>query len=138
MNKVGLPADEQFLIRMTGCPNGCARPYQAELGFVGDGPGSYQIWMGGTSNLLKLAEPHADKVKEGDFETFFEPIFYAFKTGKNADERFGDWANRVGFKAIKDAQESYKGLPAAARLRLRPPLFPRPPPPPSPRAACPA
>ena len=120
MNKVGLPGDEQFLIRMTGCPNGCARPYQAELGFVGDGPGSYQIWMGGTSNLLKLAEPYADKVKEKDIETFFEPIFYAFKTGKNADERFGDWANRVGFKSIKDAQESYKGLPAAALAAAAP------------------
>jgi sulfite reductase (ferredoxin) len=76
--------------------------------------------MGGTSNLLKLAEPYADKVKEKDIETFFEPIFYAFKTGKNADERFGDWANRVGFKSIKDAQESYKGLPAAALAAAAP------------------
>ena len=80
-DKVGLPADEQVLVRMTGCPNGCARPYMAELGFVGDGPGSYQIWLGGTSNLLTLSEPFADKVKDADVETFFEPVFYAFKTG---------------------------------------------------------
>jgi len=65
-------------------------------------------------------------VKEGDIETFFEPIFYAFKTGKNADERFGDWANRVGFKAIKDAQESYKGLPAAAKAAAAPAAVPAP------------
>merc|ERR1719162_2150025 len=39
--------DEEILIRMTGCPNGCARPYMAELAFVGDGPKSYQVWLGG-------------------------------------------------------------------------------------------
>lgn len=42
-NKVGLSADEHFVVRMTGCPNGCARPYMAEIGFVGDGPNSYQV-----------------------------------------------------------------------------------------------
>ena len=114
MTKVGLPVDESVLVRMTGCPNGCARPYMAELGFVGDGPSSYQIWLGGTSNLLTLARPFADKVKESDVETFFEPVFYAFKTGRNADERFGDWVNRVGFDVIKTAQAEYKGIPVAA------------------------
>lgn len=43
MVKAGLPADEPLIVRMTGCPNGCARPYIAELGFVGDGPNSYQV-----------------------------------------------------------------------------------------------
>ena len=114
MTKVGIPADEPVLIRMTGCPNGCARPYMAELGFVGDGPSSYQIWLGGTANLLTLARPFADKVKEADVETFFEPLFYAFKTGRVGGERFGDWVNRVGFDAIKAAQAEYKGLPADA------------------------
>ena len=114
MTKVGLPTDETVLIRMTGCPNGCARPYMAELGFVGDGPSSYQIWLGGTANLLTLSRPFQDKVKEVDIETFFEPIFYAFKTGQNAGERFGDWVNRVGFDVIKTAQAEYKGLPVAA------------------------
>merc|ERR1712129_419639 len=41
-------SDEEILIRMTGCPNGCARPYMAELAFVGDGPKSYQVWVGGS------------------------------------------------------------------------------------------
>ena len=114
MNKVGLPNDESVLIRMTGCPNGCARPYMAELGFVGDGPSSYQIWLGGTSDLTTLSKPFADRVKEADVETFFEPIFHAFKTGRQANERFGTWVNRVGFESIKKAQEEYEGLPAAA------------------------
>jgi len=114
MNRVGLPNDESVLIRMTGCPNGCARPYMAELGFVGDGPSSYQIWLGGTSDLTTLSKPFADRVKEADVETFFEPIFHAFKTGRQANERFGTWVNRVGFESIKKAQEEYEGLPAAA------------------------
>ena len=48
---------------MTGCPNGCARPYMAELGFVGDGPNSYQVWIGGTSALTRLARPYAEKAR---------------------------------------------------------------------------
>lgn len=44
--KVGL-GDEPITMRMTGCPNGCARPYMAEIGFVGDGPNSYQVGSGG-------------------------------------------------------------------------------------------
>ena len=46
-----------------GCPNGCARPYMAELGFVGDGPNSYQLWLGGTPNQTRLAEAYQDRVK---------------------------------------------------------------------------
>ena len=46
-----------------GCPNGCARPYMAELGFVGDGPNSYQFWLGGSPNQTRLAEVFQDRVK---------------------------------------------------------------------------
>ena len=49
MNKLGL-VNEHFVVRMTGCPNGCARPYMAELGFVGSLPNTYQIWLGGSPN----------------------------------------------------------------------------------------
>lgn len=45
LTRLGMP-DETFIVRMTGCPNGCARPYMAELGFVGDGPNSYQVGCG--------------------------------------------------------------------------------------------
>jgi sulfite reductase (ferredoxin) len=54
---VGLAADDSILIRMTGCPNGCARPYMAELGFVGDGPGSYQV--GGCTICTQLTRKPA-------------------------------------------------------------------------------
>jgi sulfite reductase (ferredoxin) len=47
MDKMGLPG-QSFVMRMTGCPNGCARPYMAELAFVGQGPDLYQVWLGGS------------------------------------------------------------------------------------------
>ncbi|MCD7465651.1 transcriptional regulatory protein [Datura stramonium] len=57
--RVGLKYNESVVI--TGCPNGCARPYMAELGLVGDGPNSYQIWLGGTPNQTSLAQTFRDK-----------------------------------------------------------------------------
>ena len=63
MNKLGFAPDEHFHIRMTGCPNGCTRPYMAELGFVGDGPNSYQLWLGGTATQTRLAEPFMERMK---------------------------------------------------------------------------
>ena len=55
-------AEKKFCAR-AGCPNGCARPYMAELGFVGDGPNSYQLWLGGSPNQTRLAEAFQDRVK---------------------------------------------------------------------------
>jgi len=104
---LGMDANEKFIIRMTGCPNGCARPYNAELGFVGDGPNSYQIWLGGSPSGARLAEPYQGRVKLSEMETFFEPLFALFKSQRRADESFGDFCARVGFDALKAQQESY-------------------------------
>eukprot|EP00536_Pseudo-nitzschia_multiseries_P018500 jgi/Psemu1/55911/gm1.55911_g len=71
--------DEEILIRMTGCPNGCARPYMAELAFVGDGPKSYQVWLGGSPVLTRTAWPFKAKMKNTDLEETMEPILAMFK-----------------------------------------------------------
>lgn len=63
LGRLGFDESEQLVVRMTGCPNGCTRPYMAELGFVGDGPNSYQIWLGGTPAQTRLAEPFLERVK---------------------------------------------------------------------------
>ncbi|KAG0485508.1 hypothetical protein HPP92_009587 [Vanilla planifolia] len=68
LDKVGIRYTESMVIRITGCPNGCARPYMAELGFVGDGPNSYQIWLGGMPNQTVLAKCFMNKVKIQDLE----------------------------------------------------------------------
>jgi sulfite reductase (ferredoxin) len=99
--------DEQFVIRMTGCPNGCARPYMAELGFVGSFPNAYQVWLGGTPNQTRLAQAYMDKLAIADLEKFLEPILVYFRDEKQPGESFGEFCHRVGFEAIGSFSESY-------------------------------
>ncbi|WP_445636063.1 sulfite reductase, ferredoxin dependent [Nostoc sp. DSM 114161] len=107
LNKVGLQK-EHFMVRMTGCPNGCARPYMAELGFVGSAPESYQLWLGGSANQTRLAQPYVDKLHHNDLESVLEPIFVYFKKSKKSKESFGDFCDRVGFDAIREFSATYE------------------------------
>lgn len=100
LTKVGLE-DEHFVVRMTGCPNGCARPYMAELGFVGSSPESYQIWLGGSPSQTRLAKPIEEKLHVNNFEAFLEPIFVYFKQKREKSESFGDFCDRVGLESIR-------------------------------------
>jgi sulfite reductase (ferredoxin) len=107
LNKLGMEK-EHFVIRMTGCPNGCARPYMAELGFVGSFPDAYQIWLGGTPDQTKLAQVYEEKLPIKDLETFFEPIFLYFKQNKQSGESFGQFCDRVGFESLREFSASYE------------------------------
>ena len=95
--EVGL-AGEEIIIRSTGCPNGCARPYMAEIGFVGKSPGKYQVWLGGDVTGTRLNRVWKDVMKDSDLETEFRPVFTRFASERNAGERFGDWCDRVLLK----------------------------------------
>ncbi|MEH2277932.1 MAG: sulfite reductase, ferredoxin dependent [Nostoc sp.] len=106
LDKIGLQNDH-FVVRMTGCPNGCARPYLAELGFVGSAPESYQLWLGGSPNQTRLAQPYTDKLHHNDLESFLEPIFVYFKKSRKSKESFGDFCARVGFDAIREFTATY-------------------------------
>jgi sulfite reductase (ferredoxin) len=107
LDKVGLQ-NEHFVVRMTGCPNGCARPYLAELGFVGSAPESYQLWLGGSPNQTRLAQPYTEKLHHNDLDTFLEPIFVYFKKSRKSKEKFGDFCDRVGFDAIREFAATYE------------------------------
>lgn len=107
LDKVGLQK-EHFVVRMTGCPNGCARPYMAELGFVGSAPESYQVWLGGSPDQTRLAQPIIEKLHHNSLESFLEPIFVFFKKSRQAKESFGDFCDRVGLDAIREFSASYK------------------------------
>jgi sulfite reductase (ferredoxin) len=102
LDKVGLEK-EHFVVRMTGCPNGCARPYMAELGFVGNGPETYQLWLGGAANQTRLAQVYIEKMPLQNLEAELEPVFVNFKKSRQPGESFGDFCDRVGFDAIRDA-----------------------------------
>jgi sulfite reductase (ferredoxin) len=106
LDKLGLQK-EHFVVRMTGCPNGCARPYMAELGFVGSAPESYQIWLGGSPDQTRLAQPIIDKLHHNDIESFLEPIFIYFKKFRKGKEKFGDFCDRVGLDAIREFSSTY-------------------------------
>jgi len=106
LTKVGLP-DEYFVVRMTGCPNGCARPYMAELGFVGSAPESYQFWLGGSPDQTRLARPYLERLHDNDLETTLEPLFVFFRDGRKKGESFGDFCDRVGFEALRQFAETY-------------------------------
>jgi sulfite reductase (ferredoxin) len=102
-------------MRMTGCPNGCARPYMAEIGFVGSGPGAYQLWLGGCPNQTRLAFPVLEKVKDEDLETTISPILAMFKEKKlSVNEQFGDFCARMGKAELVSCVESAGALEITA------------------------
>ncbi len=92
--EVGL-AGEEIIIRSTGCPNGCARPYMAEIAFVGKAPGRYQVWLGGNTAGNRLNRVWKDVIKDADIENELRPLLVRFAAERTAGERFGDWCDRV-------------------------------------------
>jgi sulfite reductase (NADPH) hemoprotein beta-component len=92
--EVGL-AGEEIVIRSTGCPNGCARPYTAEMAFVGKAPGRYQVWLGGSQSGTRLNRVWKDVLKDAEIETELRPVLARFAQERAAGERFGDWCDRV-------------------------------------------
>jgi len=89
---------EEIIIRSTGCPNGCARPYMAEIAFVGKAPGRYQVWLGGDTSGTRLNRIWKDVVKDPDIENELRPVLARFAKERNNGERFGDWCDRIFLK----------------------------------------
>ena len=96
---------EEIMMRMTGCPNGCARPYMAELAFVGDGMDTYQIWLGGSPVLTRTAWPYMAKMKDKNLEATMKPLLQMFKEHRMEFEAFGDFCHRVGEARIREYAE---------------------------------
>ncbi len=97
LSEVGLK-DEEIVIRSTGCPNGCARPYMAEIGFVGKAPNKYQIYLGGNHGNTRLNRLFKDSVKGEDIVNELRPVFTRFVSERIGAERFGDFCDRVILK----------------------------------------
>ena len=90
---------------MTGCPNGCARPYMAELGLVGNGVNQYQLWLGGTPNLQRLARPYLEKTSLNDLESTLEPLLLSWKAA-GGRRSFGDHIEKLGDQAVSELLET--------------------------------
>ncbi|HYX31691.1 MAG TPA: NADPH-dependent assimilatory sulfite reductase hemoprotein subunit [Oligoflexus sp.] len=92
--------DKAPVVRITGCPNGCARPYSAELGLVGQMPGQYAIFLGGEPEGQRLAFKVKDKVKSDDLPLVFDKIIGFWKQEGGTNEYLGDFAQRVGAERL--------------------------------------
>ena len=84
--------EKTILFRMTGCPNGCTRPYMAELALVGSGQNKYQLWLGGSKNLQRLAKPYLQRMELDDLEKTIQPILEFWKKSSSETD-FGDFIN---------------------------------------------
>ena len=93
LEKYGLTEDE-ISIRMTGCPNGCGRPYVSELGFVGTGPEQYNFMLGGDRYGERLNKLYKEKLTETQILEEVDFLFEQYVNHKNENETFGDFAFR--------------------------------------------
>jgi sulfite reductase (NADPH) hemoprotein beta-component len=94
----GLSSDD-IVVRMTGCPNGCARPYLAEIGLVGRGPGRYNLYLGAAFDGSRLSKLYAEDLDHGAIVAALDPVFAAYAAERQKGERFGDFTIRAGFVA---------------------------------------
>jgi sulfite reductase (NADPH) hemoprotein beta-component len=86
---------EELTVRMTGCPNGCARPFMAEVAFVGKAPNKYQIYLGGNEGSTRLNRLYKESVKTDDLTNELRTVLRRYLAERTAGERFGDFCSRV-------------------------------------------
>jgi sulfite reductase (NADPH) hemoprotein beta-component len=96
LDRAGLKEDD-IVIRMTGCPNGCARPYVAEIALVGRSPGLYNLYLGAAFDGSRLNKLYARDVEEERIVAALEPLFQRYAAEREAGERFGDFVIRAGY-----------------------------------------
>lgn len=103
---------DAITIRMTGCPNGCARPYIAEIGFVGKGPDRYNLYLGGGHAGQRLNRLYQEDVKASEIVGILEPIIQRYAREREDGEKFGDFVIRAGIiEASGPGAEFQKAVP---------------------------
>jgi sulfite reductase (NADPH) hemoprotein beta-component len=89
-------ADANIVMRMTGCPNGCARPYLAEVGLVGRGPGRYNLYLGAAHDGTRLNKLYRRDLDHGGIVAALTPLLHQYARERGDNETFGDWVIRAG------------------------------------------
>jgi sulfite reductase (ferredoxin) len=100
LDELGL-AGERISFRMSGCPNGCSRPYLGDVGFVGTTLGKYDVMLAGDFNGTRLNRVYASNVPIAGVPDLLRPLFTAFRSARRPEEGFGDWVDRTGFEALR-------------------------------------
>lgn len=110
--KAGL-RDDEIVIRMTGCPNGCGRPYLGEIGFVGKAPGKYNLYLGAGFSGERLNKMYRENIDEETILGELEPILNAYAKERGDGERFGDFTIRKGYvQATREGKDFHENSPA--------------------------
>jgi len=100
LDELGI-GDAGIVTRMTGCPNGCARPYVAEVAFVGRTLNKYSVFIGGSPAGTRLARPFLDLVPIDRLVPVLTPVLAYYRDERLNGEAFGDFANRVGLETLR-------------------------------------
>ncbi|CAM3905559.1 assimilatory sulfite reductase (NADPH) hemoprotein subunit [Alkalicoccus chagannorensis] len=97
--------EEDIVIRMTGCPNGCARPGLGEIAFIGKGPGKYNLYLGASFHGDRLNQLYRENIGEAEILETLEPIFRHYAREREEGERFGDFVVRQSYvEAVYDGR----------------------------------
>jgi sulfite reductase (NADPH) hemoprotein beta-component len=106
LEEAGLRHDA-ITIRMTGCPNGCGRPYLGEIGFVGKGPGKYNVYLGAGFHGERLNKLYKEAVPGADIKELLAPIIKDYAKARNDGEHFGDFVIRAGYVKATTAGNNF-------------------------------
>ena len=87
--------NQPLIVRVSGCPNGCSRPYMAEVGLVGKAPGKYQLYLGSDPAGTRLNRVWKEVVKDEEIIGELQPLFARYAQERLDGEPFGDWVARV-------------------------------------------
>jgi sulfite reductase (NADPH) hemoprotein beta-component len=116
-------SEQAITVRMTGCPNGCARPYLAEIGLTGRAPGKYNLYLGGSPRGHRLNVLHAENVGEARILEVLDQLLGRFAREREPNEAFGDFVLRTGVVAAASAGDaepsSLRGQKSASRAELQ-------------------
>ena len=113
MEAAGL-RDDAIVMRVTGCPNGCGRPFLAEIGLVGKAPGKYHVYLGAAVNGSRLNVLYKPAVPTAELLPLLGPIIRRYATERTPGESFGDFVIRAGYVKPTYTPHDFHEQPKAA------------------------
>lgn len=118
---------DAITLRMTGCPNGCARPFLAEIGLVGRAPGKYNLYLGGGFAGQRLSKLYLESVAAASIKPVLAPLIARYARERDEGERFGDFCIRAGYVAATvQGDDFHHNVKPEAFAKLAPPASNKP------------